>query len=442
MASRDGEGTADRRWLWPAVFVAALFLATTPGRWLLTDQAYAFATARRLVEAGTFVLTDRGQQRSPDVPWVSPGPRGDVRCQLHPLVPLLLVPLAKVDSALGFWGTGVRGGLVNALNPALVVLAVFLAGRRLTCEGVSYEATAFALLSFGLSWPTHHILRRGMAEPLLFLLLTVYALAAEAGSWRLRSFVLALLPWAHPTGLVLGATLAGLALLERRRQGLAEALAGAVSTAAFVAFWNYGFHGHWLKGGYASLEPAEGAFGALPPLVGLRLQLVEVLSMSPLPLAASAVVLASGPGRHSFARRLLPGAASLAALLALFSTHYFQGVPGEPTRHLAVVWPLFLVALARSWPASRPARGLLLALLGAQAFLSLRLFFHFDGRYHEGPLGLFYPSVLWVKLAIDGHTLPAALGLAVVVLAGVSLLETGRKLRSPSAPRAAGRGGR
>jgi hypothetical protein len=193
-----------------------------------------------------------------------------------------------------------------------------------------------------------------------------------------------------------------------------------------MALWNHGLHGNWLKGGYASLEPPGGAFGVFSIGSGLRFQVAEMLQ-NPLPLAATAVALWAAPGWGVPVRRLVPGYLALLALLLLFSTHYFH-FAGEPTRHLSVVWPLVHVALARSWPEHSGARLLLWGLLALQAVLSIHWFFVSDGRFWQGPGGLFYPSVLWVKLAIDGRVGLAALGLLPVLLAVVALLATLRSL--------------
>jgi hypothetical protein len=37
------------------------------------------------------------------------------------------------------------------------------------------------------------------------------------------------------------------------------------------------------------------------------------------------------------------------------------------------------------------------------AIVSSFWFITFDGRYHPGPGGLFYPSVIWVRLWISGR---------------------------------------
>ncbi len=414
-----------RPWLWPVLLVGSLLLATLPGVWISTDQAYAFAAARRLVEAGSFVLTGPGQVSAPDLPWIPPGPQGEVRTQIHPLVPVLLAPLAWLDSRLGLWGPDISGTFVHALNPVLIVLAVMLAGRRLWRETRRYDATAFVVLATGVLWPTYQVARRGMAEPLLILLLTMYVCALPDRSFWVRGLALALLPWAHPTGLVLAAALGGLDVLRQGRAAWREAIAGAASTLLFLGMWNYAFHGHWLKGGYASLEPSGGAFSVHSAWSGIGFQLAEVLG-NPMPLAATLVV-GSAHGRWERLRDLAPGYLALLTLLLLFSTHYFR-VPGEPTRHLAVVWPMVHIGLARAWPTQLWARRLLWGLLVAQAVLSIHWFFRFDGRYWEGPAGLFYPGVLWVKLAIDGRPGLAALGLLPALFALVALLATLRSL--------------
>ncbi len=422
------EARPARPWLWPVLLVGSLLLATLPGVWILTDQAYAFAAARRLAEAGSFVLAGPGQGSAPDLSWIAPGPQGEVRTQIYPLVPVLLAPLAWLDSRLGLWGAGLSGTFVHVLNPGLIVLAVLMAGRRLWRETGRYDATVFVVLATGVLWPTHQVARRGMAEPLLILLLTMYVCALPDRSSRVRGLALALLPWAHPTGLVLGAALGGLAVLRQGRAAWREAVAGASSTLLLLGLWNYGFHGHWLKGGYASLEPSGGAFGVHSLWSGLVFQLAEVLE-NPMPLAATLVVLASAYGRWQRLRDLAPGYLALFTLLLLFSTHYFH-VAGEPTRHLAVVWPMVHIGLARAWPAQPWARRLLWGLLIAQAVLSIHWFVALDGRYWEGPGGFFYPGVLWVKLAIDGRLGLAALGLLPVLLALVALIATLRSLNN------------
>lgn len=427
-----GLKSAPRGWLWSVALVVALLVATAPGTWLLTDQAYAIAVARNLAEGGGFILAGPDATSVPDLPWLKPGSRGDFRAQIHPLVPVLLAPLARLDSALGLWSGGLRGGTVHWFNLACIALALWLMGRGVAEATGQAAAATLAVLSTGLLWSTHLAARHGMAEPLMILLLAAFATSETRLGAPGRWAALGLLPWTHPVGIVLSVVLAVAGPWSRRRWiDRADLCVSAASIGLFMAAWNYGLHGHWLKGGYADLEPRGGAFFAIAPWTGLWLQVREIATMTPLVPLLVALAWLTTRDRGRLARQLTPGLAALAAILALFSTHYFMRVYGEPTRHLSVVWPLLGTELALGWPAEVWPRRTVLGLLGAQALLSLDLFFVFDGRYYPGPGGLYYPSVIWVKAAIDGRYALAAVGLAALGFAVVAGVQTWRLLLRP-----------
>jgi hypothetical protein len=115
-----------------------------------------------------------------------------------------------------------------------------------------------------------------------------------------------------------------------------------------------------------------------------------------------------------------PGAAAAPlvtlGLLALFSTFYQP----EPARRLACAWPLWGVLLGQTWDrVDRPRAVEALVLLAAA--VGLHFFMREEGRYFEGPGGLFYPAVLWVELLLDGRS-PWLVGVPVALLAGACWL--------------------
>jgi hypothetical protein len=94
----------------------------------------------------------------------------------------------------------------------------------------------------------------------------------------------------------------------------------------------------------------------------------------------------------------------------------------EPTRRLAAAWPAWGYCVGRTMrnltagPTARQAVIALAAVIGFHGFWTT------EGRYFAGPGGLFYPSVLWVRLWIESapawqFLAPVAALLAIMALA-------------------------
>jgi hypothetical protein len=194
--------------------------------------------------------------------------------------------------------------------------------------------------------------------------------------------------------------------------------ATAAGTLSLMLFWNLGVHGDLLRGGYGAYDEAAG-FAHVTPVAGAWHYLRGVAP--PAGLLVGTALWAWWASRP----RLPPGA--LAAplvtlgLLALFSTFYQP----EPARRLACAWPAWGVLLGHTWDrVDRPRLAAWLVLLAAS--VGCAFFMRYEGRYFEGPGGLFYPAVLWVELLLDGWS-PWLVGLPLALLAGTAWL-AGRAL--------------
>jgi hypothetical protein len=140
-----------------------------------------------------------------------------------------------------------------------------------------------------------------------------------------------------------------------------------------------------------------------------------VAEVTGLVLLAAAATWASG--RRGLRRMALPLTIVL-TMQALFVTLYTL----ETARRLSVAWLAVAFALGCLWDRLEWPRWLAAAALLVQGLASFRAFWIQSGAYYPGPGGLFYPSVLWVRLSIEQGPWPAALAVAILL---ASLLASG-----------------
>jgi hypothetical protein len=409
-------------WRSALVALVALYLLTLPLTWLVTDQAEMLLSARRLLERGTLTLADDGTRVVSDAPWAPRRPGEPVRSRLHPGTAVVLAPLLLLDKATGLEDRANLGTLVHLQGVLFVTATLALLAAALERLGASAASTALALLLVGASWPVWQMARNGGAEPVLALLLAIWVTATacarrQGQQWQLlwaRALVLVLLPWVHPTGAVLAVALSAATLLRGGAPARSAAVllgAATLGCLSLALLWNLGYHGHLVAGGY-TLVGGERFFGATQPLLGLQRMLADLLRMAPLPLLLLA--LAAMQSRGSSLRELREPLLMAAALLALFASYYQQDTARRFSAVLlTLVLPVGLAAERLPW--RFPARQLTVAVaLGVGA----AWFMHEAGHYYQGPDGLFYPSVWWVKLAID-HGVSAAWVVPLLLLLGL-----------------------
>jgi hypothetical protein len=432
------------RWTWALLLVGCIHVLSTPGTWQVTDHAESLYTARRLLDHGTLTLADAGTQRIEALPWAAGRPGEPIRSRLSPLPAVALVPFLWADRQLGWEDPVDYGRLVHVHGHVFVLAGLALLGSTLLRSGASAGAAAVAVAAVGLSWPVWQVSRRGGPESLLFVFVSLFVAAEfEAPTRRtrlLQALVCLFVPWAHATGALLSVALAAGAFCEPLRgRGLLGALsqvrlpaAGALAGGSGLLVWNHLYHGSWWAGGYAAYAP-ESYFAAVNPLAGLWVHVFGIAVQAPAPiLLAWAGARASGGWRT--AGLALPLALS-AVLVMLFATFYAP----EPARRLAAIWPAWGLVVGGTWDRLRwrtPAPQIVLAAAGVLGFY---WFMAYEGRYYPGPGGLFYPSVRWLKLAIDGEPVwrtaaPAGLLFGLACLAAA---RTWRLLREAHAPASA-----
>lgn len=414
-------------WLWGLLLVAAVHLLTTPGTWVVTDQAESLFTASRLLDRGTLDLAGPSEPL-PEVPWAPREPGAPVRSRLLPGPAIVLAPLLWLDRRLGLAGSPHYGRLVNLQGLLCVLLALFAMGLAARRHGADDASAGLAVAATGLAWPTWQISRAGGTEPILAALVGL-ALLAAAASKRVRlwseSGTLFFLHWVNPSGSVLAAgLLGGLVAGPPRERSWARAawLAGAfaLGAASVALIWNLGYHGSLVSGGYR-LVGGQNDFGAVPAVTGLLGHLTTLVLHAPL-LVLPALVLCLRSG----ARQLLVLPAwLLASQLALFATYRFQ----EPDRRLAAVLPALGLALALGLVRARAGSATRQALLATAPLPGVYWFMVYAGRYYEADDGLFYPHVYWVKRAIDTGLGNAGVIVPVATLLLLAALAAGRLWR-------------
>lgn len=391
---------------WALALVAAIHLLTTPGTWLVTDQAEALFTARRLITDHTLDLAPAGDPRQPALPWLQAEPGKPLRTRLLPGTAVALVPLLLLDRLLGWEDARDYGRLVHLQGHVFVLAGLALLALAVWHLWGSPAATVAAVVLTGTAWPVWQVSKRGGAAAILFFLMCLFVAAGAVARGRaadaLRALSCALLPWVNPAGAVISAALVAATWLQgrlgtsERPRLLPLAAACVAGNVSVVLLWNLLYHGHWWLGGYGGAHLAhETWFGAVSFFEGLGLHLREFLRMAP-GLLLPALWFAARGGAEVRRQLVLPGLLTV-ALLVLFATFYAP----EPARRLSVLCPLWAMVVGAGWSRSGWRYPWPLALLAAAGLASFAWFMAEEGRYYQGPDGLFYPSVLWVKLALE-----------------------------------------
>jgi hypothetical protein len=303
-------------------------------------------------------------------------------------------------------------------------IAVALVERRVTPGAI-----AAALVLTGLAWPVWQVSRRGGPEAVFILLVGLFLVAQTrvASGTRhgvaLMAVACALLPWGNPSGAILAAAMLagswGEALWngQHPRRLAVPAAAWAASTAAQVVLWNHGYHGHWWLGGYAAYLATPGSVVDPPSVLGgLGLHLMAMAKEAG-PLIAVAAAGAFAGDRRERAALFVP-VAMVAAMLVVFAAF----PQPEPTRRLAAAWPAWGYCAGRTIRNLSAGPTVRQGVIALAAVIGFHGFWTTEGRYFAGPGGLFYPSVLWVRLWIESapawqFLVPAAALLAAMVVA-------------------------
>jgi len=407
-------------------FVACLYLITLPGTWIGTDQGEMILTAQRLVERGTFTLADDGRLPVKDAPWATHRAGQPVRSRLHPATSVLSAPLVMLDRALGYRDPLRNGHVIYLQGFAFATAALALLGYFLRAAGAAPGDASLAILFVGTSYPLWTVSRAGGAEPILAVAAIAYAGAREAarssGSpdrfLAVRAGCLLLMPWIHPIGFVLAPVFGVAESLwseaAARRIAAVVASAGVMGSLVFSLLWSYGYHGQLLAGGYA--QAGGWSFFDTNPLYGAWTLIRDLVRDAPFVLALPLLAALLGDAR-SRAAWPLP-ALGLALIVALFASLFER----EAVRRFAPLMPLLGLPLGLGWPRlAGPIERAQLLVLASIAW-SLQRLLAVMGAYYPGPDGLFYPAIVWFKLAIDqgwsaSWAVPVlVLGIALVVL--------------------------
>jgi hypothetical protein len=427
LSDRVSSGAETRRgpgWLPALGLVACLHLLTAAGTWVVTDQAEALFTARRLVTHGTLDLAEDGARPLPELPWVRGVPGRPLRSRLLPLHALSLVPLVWLDRLLGLPDPVRNGGLVHLQGLLYVLATLALLAFAVRRSTGSDAAATLAVVLTGLCWPVWMVSHDGGAEPVLMLLVMIVVGLGPDGAdlpgsapAAARLVACLLLPWTNPVGGALAGALALAAWTTGResRAGAVAVTAGALlGILSAAGLWNLWRNGSLLVGGYQPWAGSRGFFLARNPLLGVADHVGAALRQAPL-LFLGLPLVAWMRGRGT-ARDLVTPGLLFAAVVALFATFYHP----EPARRLAPVWPVFGLALGRGVASLRLPRPLPQAAIGLALLTGCFWFVASFGRYYPGPAGLFYPGVLWVKLALARGWSP--LWLLPVALLGAGAL--------------------
>lgn len=410
--------------------MAAVHLLTTAGTWIVTDQAEALFTAKRLITDHTMDLAPVSDPRQPALPWLQAEPGKPLRTRLLPGTAIALAPLLLLDRILGWEDAGDYGRLVHLQGHLFVLGGLALLGRAAWRTGGSAAAAAAVIVLTGTAWPVWQVSKRGGAAAILFFLMCLFVAAGAGHRTRrsdwVRAASCALLPWVNPAGTVLSAALVVATWIQARyaageRPRVLPLAVGCVAgNASVVVLWNQLYHGHWWLGGYGGAHLGhETWFGAVSFAQGLLLHVRSFLWLAP-GLILPAIGFAARDGREGRRQLVVPGTLS-AVLLALFATFYAP----EPARRLSVLCPLWAMVVGWGWSRTRWRYPWPLVLLAAAGLVGFYWFMVDEGRHYPGPGGLFYPSVLWVKLALD-QAPPWKTALPVAVLVAVGAIAAGR----------------
>jgi hypothetical protein len=262
------------------------------------------------------------------------------------------------------------------------------------------------------------------------LAMAVFLLAALQQRRGLCLATCALLPWLHPTGVIVAVALALSSALDPARPAAgaaatlrraAPALAAAGFGAASVALlWNQLYLGSAVSGGYAS--SIEGALLSRPPLAvffGEYLSQCALFAPVPVLLGLGALAVAPPEAPRAAGWRLLSLPLGLMlALGGLFSLLAYS-MGHDPVRRLAVVWVAWGFAAGRIWDALPltpfvPRAVWLVSLALGSYWFRLREF-----NYFLAADGSRLPRLQWLSWRAEGHPcwwLPP-LALAVTALA-------------------------
>jgi hypothetical protein len=427
-------------WAWALVFVAALYLLTTPGTWMGGDHAEIILMSHRLVERGTFTLSPEGQT-APELFW---HPRG--RPRFFPGAAVALAPAVVVDHLFGWSAPPKLGRVVHLSGMAYVLCAFGLLGAAARRSGASPLATAVLVLFVGTSWPLWQIVRRGGAEPIVLFWIALFIWGSIARSAVARAAACIALPWTHPTGILLAATLAVVAPSASHEPsepdaplpGLAERvrylLLALASAASVFLVWNRIYHGHGLEGGYAN-APQRAWFLSPPLEVWTDYFLPQVVRLEPLLVTLSLGALALG--RRGW--RLLLCPLALFFVISGFFSIYSPTIGQDHVRRLAVVWPAFGLTLALLWESLQLTRAATAGLVVLNLLIGVYWFQLVDFDHYHGPADSYFPLVVWITWLRDGRSplLCAAYVLAlgiVLAVAGWRLCQLLPARRRPAAP--------
>lgn len=392
---------------WALLAVACAHLLTTPGAETSTDLIETLFVAQRLVTLQTLDLSSTPQARVPEVPWALGRPDRPVRSRHLPGVALSLAPLVWLDQAMGWNQPGRLGPFTRLQGHLFVWVALALLGFTLREHRASPQAIAAAITLTGMSWPVWKASCAPGPEPILIAWVALYLWAATSSraprrSVATRAVILVLLPWFHATGTLLGAGLViaeGSALLDPPRSSrsfLTIVAAAGFGVGSMLIFWNWLYHGDLWMGGYA-LDPARGVFGGLSPTRGIAL---HVRTSARDASGMCVVLLWAALRRVPMARRPMLFAAALAAVLV---GAFLTFSPPEPSRRLAPLWPALGLLIGLVWNSMRWIRPVPQAIVALNALGAFTAFMEKLGRHYQGPGGLFYPNVLWVRWALEGH---------------------------------------
>ncbi len=264
--------------------------------------------------------------------------RGSTRTRFLPLSILLLTPFLALDHLRGLARSRLCSDSSTCRDTSSWASVSFSPAASWPDVSGRPSTAALSVLLLGLNWPVWMIARRMGPEPVLFALMTWFAV----GGPRSRFVCLLLLPWVHASGLLLG--LGGLLWLiveERsisaRGVRIACSRLGSWADRAWPCSGICRFTGTSILGGYNEYA-SDGFFALRNPLAG-ALALFLSIAWWTLPLWYVALL----EGGHAAARGLALWLPAL-AFFGLFSHP-------EPARRLAPLLGAWVVVLMARPPA-------------------------------------------------------------------------------------------
>lgn len=403
-------------WRSAIALVLALHLLSTASTWWITDHGEILAVASRFLDDGQLNLKNLDPLWS-DWERIATA-RKNTDTRFLPLSILSLTPFLALDHALGLRAPD-ELRVVHLQGHVFVGMALLLIGRFLA-RSATPQTAALAVLLLGLNWPVWMIARRLGPEPVLLALIAAFAVSGPA----VRGLALALLPWVHASGPLLGGgALLWLAVKEPgdRIRGMRVPALGLILGVLSVALlWNLPVHGHAFLGGYERFA-SDPFFTPRNPVWGVAGVLTPVLVWN-LPLAWLTVRGGRAPVIETLAL-LLPAT----VFFGIFSSP-------EPERRLAplvALWVLLVAARMTPLPGQAGLALFLFALVSSILGLSRDFV-----TLIETPLGVYAgPHLFLLRLAFtDNHPLLAAAGAALLLtVAGLASREVFRAL-APGSP--------